>query len=94
MNKVQVSHTGIHQRLEGSQSYPLYNPSPQQALVICSSSPTPRTADNNEDRSQQVEMPLSPHSSRGHEEEACHSNTTQMISRQEGHGREVSFEYD
>ena len=92
MDEKQVSHAGVDQSLERCQPNPLYDPRPQEALVIGTRCSSPGAANDDENSAQQIQMSFAPDPRACNEDQTSDSHPAQVISSQQCHLREVPLE--
>lgn len=94
MHKVQITHTGIDQRLEGRQPDTLENAGPQQTSIVMPTGATPRTGDDDHNRADDVRVPFPIHPRAGHEQEPRQPHAEEVVAGQQRHLGEGPLEVD
>lgn len=79
MNEVEISNASIDQCFKWSQGHALEDTGPQETRGILSAGPSPDAAHNHQDVSEQKQMALAPDAGGGHDENARHAHTTQVV---------------
>lgn len=83
MNKVEISHAGIDQRLEWSQGHALEDTSPQKARGVLPTCSGPGAAHNRQNVSDQEQMAFAPDTRCGHDKDPGHAHAAQVVPGQQ-----------
>lgn len=83
MDKVKVPHACVNQCFKWSQGHALEDTGPQETRGILPTGAGPDTTHDHQNVSEQKEMALAPDARGGHDENARHANTAQVVSSQQ-----------
>lgn len=88
MNEIQIPHRGIDQCLKWRQRSTLEDPRPEQTVLVLPTRSRPDTAHDHQHMAKQRQMSFAPDSSSRHNQDARDPHAAQVISGQQGSGRE------
>ena len=94
MDMVQIADRCVDECLERREAHALEDSRPEERCVVRSCCAAPYAAKDHNNRTEDVEMPLPPDARTWYEEEACDSNTEEVVPCQESHVRKAALEVD